>query len=124
MEEQVNPTQSLSGWDTLYFPISLSRFGNLSSRAKNYSSITEESRSNFASTTASSSLTSTGVNPPHANGTPGSCNAPLVFCIHGNRFGVTKCCDHLDLPRDAVHGSHLLSLNDVKVSLLIEVQGG
>ena len=44
---------------------------------------------------------------PNCNGTPngvggtpnlsGSCNAPLVYCIHGNKFGVTKCCESLDL---------------------------
>ena len=44
---------------------------------------------------------------PNCNGTPndnpnlsGSCNAPLVYCIHGNKFGVTKCCESLDLNRE------------------------
>ena len=48
---------------------------------------------------------------PNCNGTPnggvggtpnlsGSCNAPLVYCIHGNKFGVTKCCESLDIPRE------------------------
>ena len=23
------------------------------------------------------------------------CKAPVVFCIHGNKYGVVKCCDSL-----------------------------
>ena len=29
-------------------------------------------------------------------GTSPKCKAPVVFCIHGNKFGVVKCCDNLD----------------------------
>ena len=29
-------------------------------------------------------------------GTSPKCKAPVVFCIHGNKYGVVKCCDNLD----------------------------
>lgn len=28
-------------------------------------------------------------------------SSPLVFCIHGNKFGIAKCCDDLDLSTDS-----------------------
>ena len=24
---------------------------------------------------------------------PGKCSAPVIFCVHGNRYGVVKCCE-------------------------------
>jgi len=40
----------------------------------------------------------TGVGSPSANSTP------IVFCIHGNKFGVARCCE--DLSPDHVHPDH------------------
>ena len=27
---------------------------------------------------------------------PGKCSAPVIFCVHGNRYGVVKCCEPID----------------------------
>ncbi len=41
-------------------------------------------------------------------------NSPLVFCIHGNKFGVAKCCDDLgELLRPGKAADHKIHLKYV-----------
>jgi hypothetical protein len=32
-------------------------------------------------------------------------STPIVFCIHGNKFGIARCCDDLVPGQDHVHGT-------------------
>ena len=37
-------------------------------------------------------------------GSPSAASTPIVFCIHGNKFGVARCCE--DLSPDHIHPDH------------------